>query len=68
MNTNMTAFSLFSKLKSLHLCALDKSSLNIGRVKRSLYLIVDLSIVGNPCAHSEFWKSGKSERDKSRIR
>ena len=31
MNTNMTGFRWFS---SLHPCALDKSSLSIGRVKR----------------------------------
>ena len=32
MNTNMTEFKMVFK-KSLHSCALDESSLNIGRVK-----------------------------------
>ena len=37
MNTNMTGFRCFSKL-FVHLCALDKNSLSIGRVK-SLWLV-----------------------------
>ena len=32
-DTNMSGFQCFSKQKSLHSCALDKSSLSIARVK-----------------------------------
>ena len=46
MDTNMTGFRWLSK--SLHSCALDESSLSIGRVKvRVLFSSISISIANN---------------------
>ena len=57
MNTNMTGFKCFQK--SLCPCALDESSLNIGRVKMVNYIEVVFSFTDYEAVAS----SGASHRE-----